>query len=148
MKKNSQFTHVGQALVEFALVIPILLILVVVIFDLSRAVYYTSVVHNAAREGARFGIIHPDDAVGMEDAAKEYAIGLGLADTTVTAGLGAPEHMGGIDNPTVKVTVRYSFKPATPLVNQFLPVDLLCGCRQITLKGDAVMRTETLPETP
>jgi Flp pilus assembly protein TadG len=139
MKDHSHDTVRGQALVEFALAIPILLLLMVVIFDLGRAVYYSSAVHNAAREGARYGIIHPDDDTGMVDAAEEFAVGLGLSDLTITAGLGAPEPVGGINNPTVRVTVVYLFTPATPLVGQFLPGGT------ISLTGDAIMRTEALP---
>jgi Flp pilus assembly protein TadG len=139
MKDHSQDTVRGQSLVEFALAIPILLLLMVVIFDLGRAVYYSSAVHNAAREGARYGIIHPDDDIGMEDAAEEYAIGLGLSDLTITAGLGPTEPVGGINNPTVRVTVIFSYIPATPLVEQFLPGGT------ISLIGEAIMRTEALP---
>ncbi len=42
----------GQSLVEFAILLPVFLLIVVVIFDLGRAVYYYSVIFNAAREGA------------------------------------------------------------------------------------------------
>jgi Flp pilus assembly protein TadG len=148
MIEKSQMAQKGQSLVEFALAIPILLLLFVVIFDLGRAVYYSSVVHNAAREGARYGIIYPDDISGMEDAARAYAVGLGLTDLSVFAELGPPETVGGINNPTVHVNVDYSFSPATPLVEVFLPEDPLCGCKRIHLIGDALMRTEALPETP
>ena len=43
----------GQTLVEFALVLPIFLLVVFGVFDLGRAVYTNSVVSQAAREGAR-----------------------------------------------------------------------------------------------
>ncbi len=141
MKNMLHKSNRGQTLVEFALVIPILLLLSVAIFDLGRAVYYTSVLHNAAREGARYGIIHPNDVTGMERSAKDYAIGLGLSSLNVSAGLGPVQVIGGINNPTVKVTVSYSYKPATPLVAQFMP----CGCGAISLIGQAIMRTEALP---
>lgn len=51
MKKFGRFAQFGQSLVEFAIVLPVLLLLVVMIFDLGRAVYYSSAIHNAAREG-------------------------------------------------------------------------------------------------
>ena len=75
----------------------------------------------------------------MVAAAEEYAIGLGLSDLTITAGLGPTEPVGGINNPTVQVTVIYSYIPATPLVAQFLPGGT------ISLTGEAIMRTEALP---
>jgi Flp pilus assembly protein TadG len=43
----------GQALVEFALIIPIFLLVVVGLFDAGRLVYTNSALSQAAREGAR-----------------------------------------------------------------------------------------------
>jgi Flp pilus assembly protein TadG len=48
----------GQALVEFALVIPIFLLVLVAIFDLGRAVFAYNTLTNAAREGARMAIVN------------------------------------------------------------------------------------------
>ncbi len=48
----------GQALVEFALVLPILLLLLVAIFDLGRAAFAYNTLTNAAREGARIAIVN------------------------------------------------------------------------------------------
>jgi Flp pilus assembly protein TadG len=48
----------GQALVEFALVIPLFLLLLVAIFDLGRAVFAWNTLSNAAREGARIAIVN------------------------------------------------------------------------------------------
>jgi Flp pilus assembly protein TadG len=48
----------GQALVEFALVIPLFLLLLVGLFDLGRAVFAYNTLTNAAREGARMAIVN------------------------------------------------------------------------------------------
>ena len=48
----------GQGLTEFALVIPIFLLLVVALFDLGRAVFAYNTLTNAAREGARIAIVN------------------------------------------------------------------------------------------
>jgi len=48
----------GQALVEFALVIPIFLALLMGIFDFGRVVWASNSLASAAREGARFAIVH------------------------------------------------------------------------------------------
>ena len=45
--------HRGQGLVEFALVIPIFLLLLFGLIDVGRLVYMNSVLSQAAREGAR-----------------------------------------------------------------------------------------------
>ncbi|TAK02453.1 MAG: pilus assembly protein [Chloroflexota bacterium] len=48
----------GQALTEFALVIPIFLLVLYGIIEFGRYVYTVQVLNNAAREGARYAIVH------------------------------------------------------------------------------------------
>ncbi len=48
----------GQALVEFTLIIPIFLSLLMGIFDFGRVVWASNSLASAAREGARFAIVH------------------------------------------------------------------------------------------
>ncbi len=48
----------GQALVEFAIVIPVFLVLLFGIVDFGRVIWATSSLSNAASEGARFAIVH------------------------------------------------------------------------------------------
>jgi Flp pilus assembly protein TadG len=50
----------GQALVEFALVIPLFLLLLFSLFDLGTAVFTYNSLTNAAREGARLAIVNQD----------------------------------------------------------------------------------------
>lgn len=47
----------GQALVEFALVIPVFLLLIFGLLDMGRFVYMHSTLSQAAREGARLGAV-------------------------------------------------------------------------------------------
>jgi hypothetical protein len=53
----------GQTLVEFALLLPLLLVLVMALFDIGRAILYYSVLNTAAREGTRFAIVQPDNGL-------------------------------------------------------------------------------------
>jgi len=48
----------AQSLVEFALVLPIFLLLVTGIFDVARAVWEENTLAYAAREGTRYAIVH------------------------------------------------------------------------------------------
>jgi len=118
MKRNAR----GQSLVEFALLLPILMLIVVVLVDLGRAVYYYSVVHNAAREGARYGIVHynlsRDDLIAnIITTAHDLAIGLDQAELTITPNVPAyPIESGDI----LEVTAEYSFEAVTPLANLFI----------------------------
>jgi len=54
MKKGSR----GQALVEFALVVPVLTVLLVALFDMGRVVWASDSVSHAASEAARFAIVN------------------------------------------------------------------------------------------
>jgi Flp pilus assembly protein TadG len=120
MKINGLTYRKGQSLVELALLLPVLLLLTVVVFDLGRAVYYYSVIYNAAREGARYGIVHqlesntvPNDIEGIENAVIDKAVGLNLSDLTIS--VASP-----ITSNTLQVFVDYRFEPVTPLANNFL----------------------------
>jgi hypothetical protein len=48
----------GQAMVEFALIAPLFFFLLFSIIEFGRAVYYIQMLNNAAREGARYAIVH------------------------------------------------------------------------------------------
>jgi Flp pilus assembly protein TadG len=66
----------GQDAVEFALIISILVLILMAIFDLGRATYYISALHNAAREGARYASVFPDDVVGIEAVVDTMAVAM------------------------------------------------------------------------
>ena len=50
----------GQGLVEFALVFPIAIVLLLAVFDMGRAVFIYNGLTNAAREGVRLAIVNQD----------------------------------------------------------------------------------------
>lgn len=51
-------SHRGQSLVEFALILPIFLMLLVGMFDLGHVVWTNNAIATAAREATRFAIVH------------------------------------------------------------------------------------------
>jgi hypothetical protein len=57
MNKNSR----GQGLVEFALILPLLLVVLFGVFDLGRIYFSTITLTSAAREGARYLTVYPGD---------------------------------------------------------------------------------------
>lgn len=122
MKINNKYLK-AQALTEFALILPVFILCVMVILDLGRVAFYYSAILNAAREGARHGIVDPN--VGnIQVAARNLAPGMGL-NPAVTIG-----------EETVQVSVSYQFTPATPFLN------LLTGSDQITLISSSTMELE------
>ena len=52
----------GIALVEFALILPVLILLLVGILDTGRVVNAYVTISNASREGARYAALHPTAA--------------------------------------------------------------------------------------
>ena len=58
MKTNRWRARAGQSLVEMAMVLPVLAFLTFGLLDFGRAYYFQVSVTNAAREGARVGILN------------------------------------------------------------------------------------------
>jgi Flp pilus assembly protein TadG len=52
----------GQSMVECALVLPVFLMLVFGTVDLGRAIFYQSLLNEAVRDGARYGLVSQDTA--------------------------------------------------------------------------------------
>ena len=55
----------SQALIEFALVSPVLLLLLFGIIDIGRAIFYYDTINHAAREGARTAVRAPSRAAWL-----------------------------------------------------------------------------------
>src|SRR5829696_4575017 len=62
MNKSRRRRGRGQALVEFAFVAPLLFLLIIGIIEIGRLVFFYHLVNNAAREGARYAIVHGENA--------------------------------------------------------------------------------------
>ena len=72
----------GQALVEFALVIPIVLLLICGLFDLGRIVFVNNTLSDGARHGARHASVDPradDYCQVIDDAVRTAILGQPLA---------------------------------------------------------------------
>ena len=129
----------GQSLVEFALVLPVFIVLVMGIVDFGMALRSYVTVTNAAREGARVGIVcdsgtaesTTDDAVKQR--VHDYSGDLiDTSDVTVTWPSGYCESAGSVQ---VKATYDYEF--ITPL-GSF--VNSIAG--PLTLSSTTKMRVE------
>jgi Flp pilus assembly protein TadG len=119
----------GQAMVEFALVLPALMVLMLGIFEFGRAVYTSNALTNAAREGARYGIINPTDTSGIQAHAIETAVGLSLAPASVT--VTCPDGNQCTPGNRIRVLVNYDFEIATPVAGPHLA---LSGSATMTIQ--------------
>lgn len=70
MKRFFRKHESGQALVEFALVLPLLLALLCGIIDFGWLYYNQITLNNAAREGARYAVIHYDPSTNWKETAE------------------------------------------------------------------------------
>ncbi len=126
----------GQSLVEYALVLPILLLLLVGIMEFGIAVFNYNTIANAAREGARYGIVHKRDA----DTDKGRA-GIEMAALRLTSGLdqGAleivPTWPEGED--VVRVEVTYESQLITRMI-----IKAVGGDPALNLRAVATMQLE------
>src|SRR5881227_4128209 len=88
----------GQAIVETALLLPILMLLVMGTADLGRVFYYSIAVTNAARDAARQGTYYDPTANPPANSYDDYADVLAAAqsevptDVTLNLPTGAPSH--------------------------------------------------------
>jgi hypothetical protein len=60
-KKIQRFNDKGQNILEFALILPFLIIVLFGVLDLGRVFFASINLTNAAREAVRFLTLHPDD---------------------------------------------------------------------------------------
>jgi Flp pilus assembly protein TadG len=107
----------GQSLVEISLILPIVILLVVVVFDLGRAVYAHHTLGNAARGGLRVAIVDQTPA-GIQEGARSRAVGLDPNTLIVTPiPCTTPSTIIGCE---IGVQVSYPFEPITPLVGNIV----------------------------
>jgi Flp pilus assembly protein TadG len=125
MRRLLQRRDRGQTIVEFALILPIFILVLVGIVDFGRAVYASSTIQNAAREAVRVAIVDQNVTV-IETEAIEQAVALdiGAADVDVTfldddytsGPCSATPDVGCI----VEVEVRYAYTAATPILGNIV----------------------------
>jgi hypothetical protein len=112
----------GQSLVETALVLPILLVILMGIFDFGRAIFAFNAVSNSAREAARVAIVN-QNATAVEDEGKRAAIGLDPDAIHVTFAI--PDCGTVLVGCTASVTVDHEWTALTPIIGSLVgPIDL------------------------
>ena len=95
----------GQNLVEFALSLALLVLIILGIFDLGRVFNAYIIITNAAREGAYYGAMHPEDAAGIVAHVSQEAQGSGIALTAANVTVST----SGVKGTPMRVTVHHDF---------------------------------------
>ncbi|RMD81394.1 MAG: hypothetical protein D6815_11910 [Candidatus Dadabacteria bacterium] len=119
----------GTSLVEFALLIPVFMMIVVGIVDLGRAVWAKSSLGYLAGETARYAAMHsarsndPATAGDISKYVEQRAVGLNPKHLKVATTWAPNNAPGGV----VRINLTYDFRFITPLI----PTD------QLTLTANA-----------
>ena len=141
----------GQSLTEFALVLPIFLILVFAIVDFGMGFHAWITVTNSAREGARLGAVHPPLNVSSSPCNGKSSLNQCIEDRVrATADLAdqstkmtvAITNANGQSGQSVVVGVKYKYDLITPLAGlvQFVSGNVIGPT--LTFSSTANMRLE------
>lgn len=126
------FGERGQALVEMALVMTVLLTLILGAMEFGRIFNAYLVVTHAAREGARYGVVGADDGEIVE-VIKRASAPLDPSLLTITIYPRREERYRGVP---LTVEVRYPVDIVAPVFSGILPDPFV-------VKGKTVMRVES-----
>ena len=129
----------GQSLIDFALVLPLLLLIITGLFDVARATWQENTLAYAAREGTRYAIVHGSASIdgtvvhsGNEqpvvDVVRAAAVGVPNVSVTVVW----PDSNCYDRNCRVQVDAS---APFVPVPSQYL----LGNTFQITLRGGSML---------
>ena len=121
----------GQAMVEFALILPVLLLLVMGIAEFGMMFNSYLSVQNATREGARIGIVGASNEE-IEERILNTSPSLKKERITITIDPGNDTRISG---ETLKVLVEYNYQMAVPFIS------ILFG-GNVNLSGESSMRIE------
>jgi Flp pilus assembly protein TadG len=135
----------GAAMIEFALVLPILLVLLIGIIEAGAILYNKAVITNAAREGARVGVLRRETNANVDNLIKQrvndycsqklLSFAPGSSSTPDDIGISS-EAFDGRSPGLLTVSVSYTYKG-------FLLGRLLSAFSgPINLSSKAVMRYE------
>jgi Flp pilus assembly protein TadG len=134
----------GAELVEFALVLPLLLLMLLGIIDFGMLFQRYQVITNAAREGARLAVLpgYSDDDVQTRVQQFLTAGGLEVAQATTTVDPPQQLAVGGQCIVVRPVTVEYQFLEDT-MVGSLAPLFGAGTFSRSGLTATASMRSET-----
>ena len=126
----------GATAVEFALLLPLLLLILLGIIDFGRMLNAQETLTQAAREGARLVALGRTDAVSRTQAAAT-----GLSPVSASDQSSCPTGAGLASSSAVQVSYTFQFTPGLGYLVSFFGGSGMSG--QITLTARGVMPCET-----
>ena len=141
-RPRDRFGERGQSLVEFAIALPVLLAVVIGIFEFGMAWNQRQVITNAAREGARVAVLGNKTGTDVENAVTNYLTNANLDPDLASVTYDNVGSAGLYGNPTtVNLSYPYEFRFIGPIV-ALLQGDDSAMAGTISLQTTAVMRHE------
>ena len=136
----------GNALIETAITMPILLLLMVGIFEIGRAYETWQVLANAAREGARMSVVPNSDTATTTARVRQYMADGQLpksAQAVVNVNTAGSMVVNGVSVGVSQITVDYPFEfiMLQPVARLVVP-NTSTG-QAITMRATALMRNES-----
>ncbi|HEY8699887.1 MAG TPA: TadE/TadG family type IV pilus assembly protein [Arthrobacter sp.] len=127
----SRASERGAVAVEFAIVAPLLVMLLLGIMEFSRAYNAQATLSAAAREGVRVMAISGQQTLAI-GAAKNAAVSLSptLKDTDIHFGTPCPSTVASGTSPQITITITYSLSTMTGIAGPFAMTGkgaMLCG---------------------
>jgi len=125
----------GQSLVEFAILLPVLLLLIMGILEFGLMLNSYLTINNSAREGARLGVVVGSKLgsdTEISDLIKKISPNLNREDLTINI---MPSLAGRKSGGTISVEVKYNYKLTIPIISNILG-------NVMVLKAQTSMRIE------
>ena len=145
MHARQRYGERGNAMIETAICLPILLLLMVGIFEVGRAYETWQVLTNAAREGARMSVTPNSDVATATALIRKYMADGQLVNSSTAAVTIDPNASMVVNGATVtasQVTVDYPFQfiMLQPVARLVVPGTNTGSA--ITMRATALMRNE------
>ena len=125
----------GQAMLEFAGAVTVLLLLVVGVVEFAPALVRSAQLAQAVRDGATYGRMSPGDTAGIRDRVKRSATAMTLADANITitcrtglAANGAVKTCStAVPGDSIQVTAQFNYALITSRFSTMLaaPIELI-----------------------
>ncbi len=138
----------GTSLLEFALVAPLVFLLLFAVFDFTHLFYPEMTLQNALRTAGRYGVtgnhladpMHPGQTLSRVNSivkvAQQVAIGLDVSNMQISSATGGKGSAGGPGD-TLTISLTTNLKLMTPIVARFFQNGVYTFTVAVSFKNEA-----------
>jgi hypothetical protein len=137
----------GTTLLEFALVLPLFVLLLFAVVDFARLFYFEMTLQNAVREAGRYAITgnhepdpsHPGQNLSrlksIQYVAQQAAMGMDVSNLQIVSASGGVGNAGGPGD-TVTISLITNLHLLTPVIAQFFPHGIYTFTVSVSFKNE------------